>query len=53
MPGRRRRRAGAERFAIELTEILEVVRDAECAPAPGAPGQLAGVVNVRGEIRPV
>lgn len=44
--------AGA-RYGIELSRVSEILAHPFCAPAPGAPPQVAGVVQVRGEIRPV
>jgi chemotaxis signal transduction protein len=44
---------GAERFAIPLEGALEVIRNPRCAPVPLAPPALAGVIQVRSEIRPV
>jgi purine-binding chemotaxis protein CheW len=44
---------GKESYAIELSRILEVITSPLCAPVPGAPPQLAGVLLVRGNIHPV
>jgi purine-binding chemotaxis protein CheW len=44
---------GSERYGIELPSLLEIVPRPLCAPVPGAPPQLAGVLLVRGEIHPV
>ncbi|HEX3727647.1 MAG TPA: chemotaxis protein CheW [Pirellulales bacterium] len=41
---------GGERYCIALTSAVEVLRCACLAPLPGAPPQLLGVVNVRGQI---
>jgi purine-binding chemotaxis protein CheW len=46
-------RLGAERWAVELDRVAEVVPHPRVSPVPGAPSQVAGVVQVRGEIRPV
>ncbi len=46
-------RAGEERYGIELRELSRVLARPRCAPVPGAPAALVGVVQVRGEIRPV
>ncbi len=46
-------RAGEERYAIELSELSRVLERPRCAPVPGAPAALVGVVQARGEIRPV
>lgn len=44
---------GQERYGLELRGVLEVLAFANCTPAPGAPLELLGVINLRGEIRPV
>jgi chemotaxis signal transduction protein len=44
---------GTERYAIELQDLVEVLPCRACTPVPGAPRELLGVMNVRGEIRPV
>ena len=44
---------GQECYAIELVELAEVIPFAGCAPLPGASPELMGVVNLRGELRPV
>ena len=44
---------GSDRYGIELPRLLEIVPHPLCAPVPGAPPQLAGVLLVRGEIHPV
>jgi purine-binding chemotaxis protein CheW len=44
---------GAERYAIELSELAEVFPYRGCTAVPGAPPALIGVLNVRGEIRSV
>lgn len=41
---------GQECYAIELIELAEVLPFANCAPLPGAPPGLVGVVNRRGEL---
>jgi purine-binding chemotaxis protein CheW len=41
------------RYGIELSDIAEVIPQPHCSPVPGGPPQLAGVIQVRGEIRPV
>lgn len=45
--------AGAERFAIPLAGVVEVVRHPRCASVPFASPAVAGVIQLRGEIRPV
>jgi purine-binding chemotaxis protein CheW len=44
---------GKERFALPLSNVVEVIAGAAICPAPGAPAAVAGVIQVRGEIRPV
>jgi chemotaxis signal transduction protein len=44
---------GVERYAIEITDIAEVAALGACTPLPGAAPELCGVINLRGEIRPV
>lgn len=43
-------RVGDETFAVPITRVRRLVRDADVVPLPGAPGHLLGVVNVRGEL---
>ena len=42
---------GAERYAIELSELAEVLPFRGCTAVPGGPSSLLGVMNIRGEIR--
>jgi purine-binding chemotaxis protein CheW len=42
-----------ERFALPLATVTEVLPAASIAPVPGAPPSVAGVMQIRGEIRPV
>ena len=44
---------GPERYAIELEDLVEVLPCSGYTPVPGAPPELLGVINLRGEIRPV
>ncbi len=44
---------GEERYGIELTALAEVAPFAGCTPLPGASPEALGVVNARGEVRPV
>lgn len=44
---------GGETYAVGLDALVEVLPLALVAPVPGMPQALAGVTNVRGEIRPV
>ena len=46
-------RLGMERYALELDHLTEVLPYRGCARVPGAPPEFLGVVNVRGELRPV
>ncbi|HSV28428.1 MAG TPA: chemotaxis protein CheW [Candidatus Omnitrophota bacterium] len=46
-------RVGGEAYAVPLGELAEVMPLGAWTPVPGQPQQLLGVVNVRGEIRPV
>jgi chemotaxis signal transduction protein len=46
-------RIGAARYGISLPEISEVTDGSTCAPVPGAPPEVAGLIQVRGEVRPV
>ncbi|MBE7557980.1 chemotaxis protein CheW [bacterium] len=39
-----------ERFAVELTDVSEVIRDYPLYPVPGAPEFVDGVVNLRGRV---
>jgi chemotaxis signal transduction protein len=46
-------RLGPQRCAVPLKELLEVIPRPRCARVPGSSARLAGVMNVRGGIRPV
>lgn len=43
-------RLGDARYGIELTALSQVVALTQCTPVPKAPPQVAGVVNLRGEV---
>jgi purine-binding chemotaxis protein CheW len=43
----------AERFAIRLQELAEVLPFRQCTPVPGAPAQYLGVIHRHGELRMV
>ena len=43
----------ADWYAIELTRVREVVPAPVVTPLPGAPPELAGVFNLRGEVVPL
>lgn len=45
-------RCGADRYAIPLSELVEVIRQPRIAIVPHAPEFVAGLLQVRGEIRP-
>src|SRR4051812_44800948 len=42
----------ADRYALELTAVREVVPHPDVTPLPGAPAALLGVLNLRGEVVP-
>ena len=44
---------GRERYAIPLKDLAEVLPFKGCTEVPGASAQFLGVINLRGEIRPV
>jgi purine-binding chemotaxis protein CheW len=44
---------GADRYALELVAIREVVLAPTVIPLPGAPPTVLGVANLRGEVVPV
>ena len=44
---------GAERFGVDLSDVVEVLPPVRATPVPGVPAMFSGVINVRGEIRPV
>jgi chemotaxis signal transduction protein len=46
-------RAAGGRYAIPLSQAIEVLNDRTIAGVPGAPPHVAGLVQVRGEIVPV
>lgn len=46
-------RIGAETYSVKLTDAGEVLPLTGLAPVPGAPAYVAGVIEVRGRIRPV
>jgi chemotaxis signal transduction protein len=43
----------SERYAVELQQILEVIAHPNITRVPGSTRELCGVINLRGEIRPV
>jgi purine-binding chemotaxis protein CheW len=44
---------GSSRYAFPLAIVSEVIVKPRIAPAPGSPGEIAGLIQVRGEIRVV
>jgi purine-binding chemotaxis protein CheW len=44
---------GPERYAIELEDLIEVLPCSGYTEVPGAPQALLGVINLRGDVRPV
>ncbi|HEX4227291.1 MAG TPA: chemotaxis protein CheW [Bryobacteraceae bacterium] len=44
---------GPEHYAIELRELAEAIPLGRCTPVPGAAAAFLGVINLRGELRPV
>ncbi|HKU41471.1 MAG TPA: chemotaxis protein CheW [Polyangiales bacterium] len=44
---------GSERFAVETRFVHQIMLPGELTRVPGAPSQLRGVTNLRGEILPV
>lgn len=44
---------GDERYGLQLTDIQEVIEEAECHYLPGAPATIIAAVNVYGRILPV
>lgn len=46
-------RSGEDRHAVLLSDLVEVADDIKLAVVPGAPPWVAGLINLRGEVRPV
>lgn len=44
---------GEERYAIALAHLSEVIRLQSVTPIPGTPKHIAGLINVRGNVRPL
>jgi purine-binding chemotaxis protein CheW len=44
---------GQTKFGIPVGDVIEVIARPEITPVPGAPPIVTGVIQVRGEIRPV
>jgi purine-binding chemotaxis protein CheW len=45
--------AAAEHYAIPVDQVLEVSEFGDVAPVPGAPPEVVGVRNLRGQVIPV
>lgn len=46
-------RAAGSRYALPLTAVAEIVAHAQPAAIPGAPPEIAGLIQLRGDIVPV
>jgi len=46
-------RLGGDRYGIPVSSVREVLPQARIAPVPGAPPGVSGLIQLRGEIRPV
>ncbi len=46
-------RLGADRFALPLAGLLQVLPRTKLATVPGSPPEVAGLIQIRGEVRPV
>jgi purine-binding chemotaxis protein CheW len=46
-------RIGGERYSIGLEHLSEVIPLHDVTPVPGVPKHIAGVIGIRGEIRPL
>lgn len=44
---------GDQRYALELAALAEILPFQGCTPVPGAAREILGVLNARGEIRPL
>ena len=42
-----------QRYAVALASVREVIRCGDITPVPGAPDDVLGIVNLRGQIVPV
>lgn len=43
-------RLGSEEYAIKIDAIVEIIKDIQVTPVPGAPDFIEGVTNLRGEM---
>jgi len=46
-------RVAGEHYALPVEQVLEVADPGELAPVPGAPREIVGVGNLRGQVTPV
>jgi purine-binding chemotaxis protein CheW len=46
-------RIAGEHYALPVEHVLEVAEPGDLAPVPGAPAQIVGVCNLRGQVVPV
>ena len=44
---------GQETYGIAISDLVEVLPSTKCTPVPRAPAEIAGVINLRGELRSV
>lgn len=44
---------GLETYGIAIADLVEVLPSTRCTPVPRAPAEVAGVINLRGELRSV
>ncbi|HUS36452.1 MAG TPA: chemotaxis protein CheW [Verrucomicrobiae bacterium] len=44
---------GKELYAVEVSNVREIIRPMEISPVPRAPAEYLGVINLRGKIVPV
>jgi len=42
-----------QRYAVSLASVREVIKPGDITPVPGAPDDVLGIVNLRGQIVPV
>lgn len=41
---------GGEKYAVKVTQVQEVLRYTLIAPVPGAPAEVLGIINLRGNV---
>lgn len=44
---------GSETYGIPISDLVEVLPWTRCTPVPRAPAEIAGIINLRGELRSV